>query len=70
MFERTRVWLRYQNDQHKACVYETLAEYVDFNKKLDKKRLLKSIFKKKYWVWWIVLAVGRSLLVCSATLLL
>jgi hypothetical protein len=59
MFARTRVWLKYQNDQHKACVYETLREYVDFNRKLDKKQLFKTMFRKKYWGWWILLAVGE-----------
>ncbi|KAK9897664.1 hypothetical protein P389DRAFT_210095 [Cystobasidium minutum MCA 4210] len=57
MLPRTKAWLKRQHDQHKACVFETIREYVDFNKKLDKKQFLKTIFKVKYWGWWALLGI-------------
>lgn len=36
---KLRVWLRRQHDQHKACVYETLAEYWKYHKGLNKKQV-------------------------------
>lgn len=61
MLPRTKAWLKRQHDQHKACVFETIREYVDFNKKLDKKQFLKTIFKVKYWGWWALLGIGECL---------
>lgn len=59
MLARLRVWLNRQHDLHKACIFETLREYLDFNKKLDKKQLLKTAFQRRFWGWWILLATSE-----------
>lgn len=62
MLARTRAWLKRQHDLHKACVFESIREYMAHHKKVDKKKVLKEAFSRRYWGWWILLAVGERAL--------
>lgn len=59
MFARTRAWLRRQNELHRACIRESLAEGLVYARSLDKRKLLKQCFARRWLGWWALLAVGE-----------